>query len=114
MTFLQVSCARVMSTTALVLHALIAYVEFFIMSNFASWLVAVLLVKNSFCIVGEGLALVVICKMEGTCCFALPPDLLPRAPMPPVPRPVAVPLPVASVIVQSQSGAGGAATPEAV
>ena len=91
-----------MSTTALVLHALIAYVEFFIMSNFASWLIAVLLVKNSFCIVGEGLTLVVICKMEGTCCFAQPLHLVSRTPVP-VPQPVAVPVPVASVVVQSQA-----------
>jgi len=57
-------CSKALSTIALVLHAIIAYIETFLLSNFASWIIVVLIIKNVCCIVGEVLALIVACRLS--------------------------------------------------
>ena len=56
--------SQALSIVALVLHAIIAYVETFLMANFPGWIIAVLITKNVLCIVGEITALVGACMLE--------------------------------------------------
>ena len=59
-----VCSSQALSIVALVLHAIIAYVETFLMANFPGWIIAVLITKNVLCIVGEITALVGACMLE--------------------------------------------------
>ena len=56
--------SQALSIVALVLHAIIAYVETFLMANFPGWIIGVLITKNVLCIVGEITALVGACMLE--------------------------------------------------
>ena len=59
----QMGCPIALTTTALVLHSIIAYVESFLVANFQSWVIGCLIAKNTMCIVGEVVALVGACAL---------------------------------------------------
>ena len=56
-------CAQVLTIVALVLHSIIAYVETWLVANFQSWVIAVLIVKNAMCITGEIVGVVGACMI---------------------------------------------------
>ena len=57
------SCAITLLIIALCLHGIIAYIESFIIANFPSWVIAVLIAKNGLCIAAEIVGLCGACRL---------------------------------------------------
>ena len=57
------SCAITLLIIALCLHGIIAYIETFLIANFQSWVLGVLIAKNGLCIVAEIVGLCVACRL---------------------------------------------------